>query len=486
MAVGSIVDYLKGQGQDSSYGARAQMAQKYGIQNYKGTAAQNTQLLGALRSGRTSSASNGPSGTATVGAAPNAPAAVTAGTPGTGPGISGTTTTGSASGSTTVKRNYNRSDRVNNLYDRAMSAAGSIPDDYDPSDDVLRYKDKLQDVEDNKPGPFQSKYTDMINNVLQGILNNKEFSYTGKDLMNDDLYKMYSDMYTQNARKSMQDAMGNAQAMTGGYGSTYSQAAGQQAYDNQMSQMNAVALELADRAYDRYLNQQQDRYNQMGVLTGLDNTDYGRYRDTVGDWKDDRNYYANRYDSEYARDYGEYRDSVADAQNNRDFWAGMYDTEHDNDFGEYQSDLAESQWNQEFAHQKEMDAAQLAIQQAAEARAAEAWELEKQQMQRAAAGGSGGGSGRRRSSGSRKSSSSSKNTTTQKNYGGFTPLDLAQSKVSGGSKWEQDYINFQINPAWRLNAPKVKEDKVLENIAKTALSNGELTDAYLKNLSKRS
>lgn len=41
---GSVVDLLNSAGQDSSYAARQQLAQQYGIQGYTGTAAQNTDL----------------------------------------------------------------------------------------------------------------------------------------------------------------------------------------------------------------------------------------------------------------------------------------------------------------------------------------------------------------------------------------------------------------------------------------------------------
>jgi len=50
MATTSIVDWLKGQGQDSSYAARKKKAAELGIQNYSGTAAQNTQMLKSLQS----------------------------------------------------------------------------------------------------------------------------------------------------------------------------------------------------------------------------------------------------------------------------------------------------------------------------------------------------------------------------------------------------------------------------------------------------
>lgn len=45
----SIVDYLKSTGKNSSYAARAALAKQKGIKNYKGTAAQNTQLLKLVR-----------------------------------------------------------------------------------------------------------------------------------------------------------------------------------------------------------------------------------------------------------------------------------------------------------------------------------------------------------------------------------------------------------------------------------------------------
>lgn len=45
---GSLVDYLKSKGEDSSFAHRAQLAAQNGIANYSGTAAQNVQLLALL------------------------------------------------------------------------------------------------------------------------------------------------------------------------------------------------------------------------------------------------------------------------------------------------------------------------------------------------------------------------------------------------------------------------------------------------------
>lgn len=68
----SIVDYLNSVGQPSSYAARAQLAAQMGIQNYSGTADQNTKMLDTLRAGQGSQAPQVQSTTPTPPAAPSA------------------------------------------------------------------------------------------------------------------------------------------------------------------------------------------------------------------------------------------------------------------------------------------------------------------------------------------------------------------------------------------------------------------------------
>ena len=252
-----------------------------------------------------------------------------------------------ASGSTEAKPMYQRSDRVNEYYN------------------------KTRNLEKNKPDEFESKYEDQISSILDNIMNRPKFSYTSEDMVNDDLYKMYRDQYMRQGNLAMRDTMGNAAALTGGYGNTYASAAGQQAYDNYVSMLNDKALEFYDRAYQRYNDEGQNLYNQMNVVTGLDNTDYQRHRDTVSDYYNDLNYYNGRYNQEYGYDYGQYQDRVA-----------------------------ADQWAQEFAFQK---------QQAAQEQAN--WEAEMA-LRRQAAASSGGGRGRSSRSSSKKKSSSSRNTNT--------------------------------------------------------------------------
>ena len=59
-------------------------------------------------------------------------------------------------------------------------------------------------------------------------MNRKEFSY---DLNGDMLYQQMKDQYQVLGKTAMQDTMGEAAALTGGYGNTYAQSVGQQTYD---------------------------------------------------------------------------------------------------------------------------------------------------------------------------------------------------------------------------------------------------------------
>ena len=105
-----------------------------------------------------------------------------------------------------------------------------------------------------------------IYNVLQQIFNRDKFSY---DMNGDALYQQYADIYQNQADLAMKNAMAQSAAMTGGYGSSYAQAAGQQAYAQQMQNLNAVGMDLYDRAYAQNQDELTDLYNQFSMLYGI-------------------------------------------------------------------------------------------------------------------------------------------------------------------------------------------------------------------------
>ena len=313
MAVASIVDYLKSKGQDSSYNSRKNLASQYGITGYTGSATQNTNLLKAMQGGGQSSQpqqnqANGSNAVITP---------VTSSSPG---------------------------------HPATDYLTGYQYNKYRPSDRVNNYADRLEDLENNKPGDFVSKYDSQIDSIVNNILNREQFD--PNSVYDTDLYKNYREQYMQQGNKAMRDTIGNISGMTGGYGSTYATAAGQQAYDGYLSQLGDKTMDIYDRVYQQYLNEGQELYNQLGMVNNQDNIDYSRYRDTVGDYYNDLNYYAGRYDSSYAQDFGEYQYGQ-DAQR----WAEEYA------YQKTQDALAQSNWQTQFDYQKQQDALQYALQQ---------------------------------------------------------------------------------------------------------------------------
>lgn len=128
--------------------------------------------------------------------------------------------------------------------------------------------------------------------------NRGQFSY---DPESDTSYQALRDQYTRNGQRAMQDTMGQAAGLTGGYGSTYSQSVGQQAYNDYMEKLSAQIPGLAQQAraaWDAEGNRLLDRYN---LSMSAANSAYGQARDALGDM---------RYDQEYADKMKQYQDDL--------------------------------------------------------------------------------------------------------------------------------------------------------------------------------
>ena len=129
---------------------------------------------------------------------------------------------------------------------------------------------------------YTSSYDEQISQIYNKIISREPFSY---DPMSDSLYGNYREQYTQLGKKAMRDTMGQAAALTGGYGSSYAQQAGQQEYDSYLQKLGEVLPELYSAAYQRYKDRGDSLEEEYRKLLELEQTEYGRYRDKVDDLK---------------------------------------------------------------------------------------------------------------------------------------------------------------------------------------------------------
>lgn len=124
-------------------------------------------------------------------------------------------------------------------------------------------------------GGYSSQWKDPLSDTLGQILNRKEFSY---DVNGDALYQQYKDRYTQQGKMAMMNTLGQAAALTGGYGSSYAQQAGQQAYSSYLQGLNDRIPELYQLALDRYDRKGDALYQRYAMLGEQEEKDYNRYQ----------------------------------------------------------------------------------------------------------------------------------------------------------------------------------------------------------------
>lgn len=146
----------------------------------------------------------------------------------------------------------------------------------------------------------------MIDSLLNAILKREPFSY---DHTTDPSYLAYEQQYKRLGDRAREDTLGDIAGLTGGYASSWAASAASQAQNDYNSQLSGIIPQLREAAYNRYLDEDTLMRNDLGLLLGIDQTNYDRYRDTVED---------NKWWTEF--DYGVSRDEVADKQ-----WQDTFD-----------------------------------------------------------------------------------------------------------------------------------------------------------------
>jgi hypothetical protein len=132
-----------------------------------------------------------------------------------------------------------------------------------------------KDALNSQPG-FSFSQNNWLNSVKNNIKNYGDFSY---DFNADALYQQYKDRYIQQGKMAMADTIGQASAMTGGYGNSYAATVGNQAYQAHLNELNDVIPELYQLALERHNMGKQDLYNQYGLLMSEYEREYGKHSD---------------------------------------------------------------------------------------------------------------------------------------------------------------------------------------------------------------
>lgn len=205
---------------------------------------------------------------------------------------------------------------INSTTEWLASYEGNRPT-YQQSQALIDAANALTEYEGKKPGPYQSSYSDQIQGILDDIMSRGPFSY---DFAVDPMYQQYADRYQQQGKLAMQDTMGQAATLTGGYSNSYAQNVGQQAYNSYLQGLNDIIPTLRDAAYQVYRDDGAELHNRMSLLQGLEDTEYSRFRDDVGDYYTDLQYLYNKRNDLSDEEYNRFLTELAAWQDDRDYF----------------------------------------------------------------------------------------------------------------------------------------------------------------------
>lgn len=220
-------------------------------------------------------------------------------------------------------------------------------------------KQRKQYEAQNNPGAYNSQYQSYINDYMGRIANREPFNY---DYTTDAKYQAYQREQMRLGQRAMRDTAAQAATLTGGYGNSYGTTAAASMYNQYAQQAANMIPQYEELAYNRWRDEGQDMYNRLAMYQQADATDYGRYRDRVGDFQAMLNYYtgladtaydrgANRYNTDYSNAYNMWRAQQADEQDARDYAEKVR---------QYNENMAFQR--EQYAYQQAQDAANAAFQ----------------------------------------------------------------------------------------------------------------------------
>ncbi|MBE7053472.1 MAG: hypothetical protein E7391_04265 [Ruminococcaceae bacterium] len=186
----------------------------------------------------------------------------------------------------------------------------------------------------------RTSYSDQVRDMMDKIMNREKFSY---DVDNDPLFQQALASATNSGKQAMQDTIGQASALTGGYGSTYATSAGNQAYNSFIEDAYDNLPQYYQMALDAYQMEGEEMYRQFGVVSEMDDKEFNRNVAAYDATYQHRN-------QMYNEAYGEFRDSKNDAFNMANLQLNEHGQRVSDAYNLYNADLsyADSMYEKEY------------------------------------------------------------------------------------------------------------------------------------------
>ena len=186
----------------------------------------------------------------------------------------------------------------------------------------------------------KTSYSDKVREMMSKIEGRDKFSY---DVDSDPLFQQALASAMNSGKSAMQDTIGQASALTGGYGSTYATSAANQAYNAFIEDAYDNLPQYYQMAMEAYQMEGDEMYRQLGMYDDADAKEYERLLTAYDATYQHRN-------QMYNEEYQQFRDSKTDAYN----MANLQISEHGQlvsdavNYYNISSDYADTMHNREY------------------------------------------------------------------------------------------------------------------------------------------
>ncbi|MBE6715119.1 MAG: LysM peptidoglycan-binding domain-containing protein [Ruminococcaceae bacterium] len=152
-----------------------------------------------------------------------------------------------------------------------------IKGENEPLGTPSKAKYEISKWQKERPMEYHNTYSKEIDSLLDELLG-KNFEY---DPLSDAAFLNIRDERVKNARLAMEDTMGRAAALTGGYSNSYAQGAANQAYNSALGDISELIPELYSAAYDRYADEREGLADSIKLLSDMSDGEFDRYTEMM-------------------------------------------------------------------------------------------------------------------------------------------------------------------------------------------------------------
>ena len=141
---------------------------------------------------------------------------------------------------------------------------------------MAKKKDEYESYESEEWSAEDNEWYQKAKEAAKALDERSPFSY---DPGADPLYNSAKAQYVRLGKRAMEDTMGQAAGLSGGYASSYAQTQGSQAYDERLSRLTELLPDYYDRARSAYDKETASMRDALGTALGFYDKDYQAWLD---------------------------------------------------------------------------------------------------------------------------------------------------------------------------------------------------------------